>query len=80
MKTTEVALPEAVYSQVENLAAELRLTVPEVLRQAADQMVLRQNPPPPRAGGDWQFPAGRHLGAFQQAAEDWRLSANEAVD
>jgi hypothetical protein len=80
MKTTEVPLPDAVYGQVESLAAELRLTVPEVLRQAAEQIVLRQKPPRPRANGDWQFPAGRHLGTFQQAVEDWRLLANEVAD
>ncbi|MBI1177168.1 antitoxin [bacterium] len=80
MKMTEVPLPDGVYSQVESLAAKLRLTVPEVLCQAAEQMVLRQTLPGPRTNGDWQFPEGRHLGGFQKPVEDWRLLANEADD
>ena len=80
MKNTEVQLPDAIYEQVEDLAGRLRLTVQEVLRQAAEQMLLRQAPPQPRANGDWQFPEGRHLGTFRAPVEDWRLLANEAAD
>ena len=80
MKNTEVQLPDAIYEQVEELADQLRLTVPEVLRKAAEQMVLRRAPPRPRANGGWQFPEGRHLGTFRAPVEDWRLLANEAAD
>ncbi len=80
MKNTEVHLPDAIYEQVEDLAGQLRLTVPELLRKAAEQMVLRQASPKPRANGDWRFPEGRHLGSFRTPEEDWRLLANEAAD
>ena len=80
MKKTEVQLPDAIYEQVEDLAGRLRLTVPEVLRQAAEQMLLRQASPQPRANGDWRFPEGRHRGPFRAPAEDWCLLANEAAD
>ncbi|MBE0539852.1 MAG: antitoxin [Verrucomicrobia bacterium] len=80
MKTTEVPLPDAVYDQVESLAAELRVTVPQLLCEAAQQMVLRQTPSRPPANGHWQFPEGRRLGTFQARPQDWRLLANEAAD
>lgn len=80
MKKAEVELPEAVYQKVEGLAAQLHLTVPEVLCEAAEQMLLRQVPPPPKTHGDWSFPAGRRFGAFRAPVEDWRLLANEAAD
>ena len=80
MKNTEVQLPDAIYKQVEDLAGRLRLTVPEVLRQAAEQMVFRQAPPQLRANGDWRFPEGHHLGNFRAPVEDWRLLGNEAAD
>ena len=80
MKHTEVQLPDAIYQQVEDLANELRLTVPEMLRRAAEQMVLRRATHPPRSNGAWRFPEGRHLGAFRARVEEWRLLANEAAD
>ena len=80
MKRAEVHLPDAIYQQVEGLAVQLHLTVPQLLCKAAEQMVLRQTPR--RAGGDspWQFPAGHHLGLFRTPEEGWRLLANEAAD
>lgn len=80
MKRAEVHLPDALYQQVEGLAVRLHLSVPEVLSKAAEQMVLRQAKTRPKANGGWQFPEGRHLGAFRAPVEDWRLLANEAVD
>ena len=80
MKKAEVELPDAVYQKVEGLAVQLHLTVPEVLCQAAEELVLRQVPPQPKARGDWSFPEGRHLGAFRAPVVDWRLLANEAAD
>ena len=80
MKKAEVQLPDTIYQQLEGLAAQLHLTVPEVLRKAAEQMVLRQPQPQPKANRDWQFPEGRHLGVFRAPVEDWRLLANEAAD
>jgi hypothetical protein len=65
MKKAEVQLPETLYKQVEGLAGQLHLTVPELLRQAAEQMIGRGNQPQPKANGNWQFPAGRHLGTFR---------------
>ena len=79
MKNTEVQLPDAIYEQVEDLAGRLRLTVPEVLRQAAEHMVLHQAPPPLRANGGWKFPEGRHLGTFRAPSQDWCLLANETA-
>lgn len=80
MKKAEVHLPDAIYQQVEGLAGQLHLTVPQLLGKAAEQMLLRQTPPRPRVNGHWQFPEGRHLGTFRTAVEDWRLLANEAAD
>jgi hypothetical protein len=77
MKRAEVQLPDSIYQQVEGLAAQLHLTVPEFLHQAAEQMLHRQPKPPCKPNGDWRFPQGRHLGAFRVPAEDWRLLANE---
>ena len=48
MKKAEVQLPESLYRKVEGLAGQLRLTVPEFLRRAAEQLVSR---PPARAAG-----------------------------
>ena len=71
-------LLDPVYQQVEGLAGQLHLTVPELLCLAAEPMVNRQAKPKPN--GDWRFPEGPHLGAFRAPAEDWRLLANEAPD
>ena len=79
MKRAEVQLPDAIYQQVEGLAAQLHLTVPEFLRQAAEQMLHRQPKSPSKPNGDWRFPQGRHLGAFRVPVEDWRLLANETA-
>jgi len=80
MKRAEVELPDTVYQEVEGLAAQLHLSVPEFLRQAAEQTLRRQAQPRAKGNGDWQFPEGRHLGAFRVPVEDWRLLANEAAD
>lgn len=80
MKSAEVQLPDAIYQQVEGLALQLHLSVPELLRRAAEQMVHRQTPPQRKANWDWRFPEGRHLGPFGAPVEDWRLLANEAAD
>jgi hypothetical protein len=77
MKRAEVQLPDSIYQQVEGLAAQLHLTVPEFLRQAAEQMLRRQPKPPSKPNGNWRFPQGRHFGAFRVPVEDWRLLANE---
>ena len=80
MKKAEVQLPETLYKQVEGLADQLHLTVPELLRHAAEKMIGRGDKPQPKANGHWQFPAGRRLGSFRAPVEDWRLLANEASD
>ena len=77
MKRAEVQLPDTIYQQVEGLATQLHLTVPEFLCQAAEQMVHRQAKPRSKPNGNWRFPEGRRLGAFRAPAEDWRLLANE---
>ena len=68
MKRAEVQLPDTIYQQVEGLAAQFHLTVPEFLCQAAAQIALRQARP--RPNGEWRFPEGRHLGAFRTPAGD----------
>jgi len=78
VKRAEVVLPDPIYQQVEGLAAQFHLTVPEFLCQAAAQIALRQAKP--RPNGEWRFPEGRHLGAFRAPVGDWRLLANEAAD
>ena len=80
MQRAEVQLPDALYQQVERLAVRLHLSVPEVLSQAAEQMVLRQAKAQPKPNGGWQFPEGRHLGAFLAPVEDWRVLASEPAD
>lgn len=77
MKRAEVQLPDPLYQQMEGLAQHLHLTVPELLRRAAEQLVERQTPTPARPAGEWRFPEGRHLGPFRAPAEDWRLLAND---
>ena len=77
MKRAEVQLPDPLYRQVEGLAHELHLSVPQVLVRAAEQMVQEQARPRPTQNGDWQFPEGRHLGPSRVPVEDWRLIANE---
>ena len=79
MKRAEVQLPDTIYQQVEKRAAQLHLTVPEFLCQAAEQMLRRHPQPRSKANGDWRFPEGRHLGAFRVSVEDWRLLANETA-
>ena len=79
MKRAEVQLPDTIYQQVEGLAAQLHLTVPEFLCQAAGQMLRRQAKPRSKANEDWRFPGGRRLGAFRVPVEDWRLLTNETA-
>ncbi len=79
MKTTEVPLPDAVYDLVESLAAQRHLTVPELLRQAAERMVRRPAKPQGQHNDDWQFPGARHLGDIRVPAEEFRLLANEVA-
>lgn len=78
MKRAEVQLPDPLYHQVEGLAQKLHVSVPELLRNAAEQLVQRQPKLQPKQNGDWRFPDGRHLGEFRAPVEDWRLLANEA--
>lgn len=79
MKRTEVQLPEPLYQKVERLATQFHLSVPELLREAAEQMVRREaTPQPSKQSADWRFPEGQNLGPFLTPAEDWRLMANEA--
>ena len=80
MKRAEVQLPDTIYQQVEGLAAQLHLTVPEVLCQAAEQMLHRQPQRRSKPNGNWRFPEGRHLGAFRVPVADWRWLANETAD
>ncbi len=77
MKRAEVQLPDPLYQQVEGLAHQLHLSVPEVLVRAAEQMVQVQTRQRPTQNGDWTFPEGRHLGPFLAPVEEWRLFANE---
>jgi hypothetical protein len=77
MKKAEVDLPDALYRQVEALVQRLQLTVAELLRRAAEQLIARPAPPPVVPPGAWRFPEGRHLGAFRTPEEDSRLLANE---
>ncbi len=79
MKTTAVPLPDAVYEQVEILAASRHLTVPELLREAVEELVSPQATPAPKTQEGWQFPAARHLGDIRVPAEELRLLANEAA-
>lgn len=78
MKKAELQLPDALYQQVEGLAAQFHMSVPELLCQAAEQLVRRRPQLMPAVPSDWRFPEGRHLGAFRAPVEDWRLLANEA--
>ena len=76
MKSTEVQLPDPLFEKVEGIAKELHLSVPEVLRTAAEQLVLNQAQSLPSVG-NWRFPEAMSLGAFLSPAEQWRLAANE---
>ena len=81
VKTTAVPLTDAVYDQVERLAAQRHLTVPDLLRQAVEQMVLLPATPATPAvtpSVEWRFPEARHPGDIRTPAEDLRLLANEA--
>ena len=79
MKRAEVQLPDPLYQQVEGLARKLHVSVPELLRDAAEQMLQRQPKPQPKRNGGWHFPEGRNLGDFRAPVEDWRLLANETA-
>ena len=63
-------LPDPLYQQVEGLAQKLHVSVSELLRNAAEQMVQRQPKPQPKRNGDWRFPEGRNLGEFRAPVED----------
>jgi hypothetical protein len=80
VKRAEVQLPDGLYQEMEGLAKKLQLTLPDLLRQAAEQMVSRQAQPRKQMAGDWHFPEGHHLGPFKAPVEDWRLLANEAAE
>ncbi len=77
MKIAEVKLPDAVYQQIEETPARLHLSVPDLLRNLAEQAVRHGSKSTPVAAGNWRFPEGRRLGAFRASVEDWRLLANK---
>lgn len=77
MKRVEVQLPDPLYQQTEGIAQHLHLSVPELLRQAAEQLVRGQRVAITGTNGDWHFPEGIALGAFNAPVEDWRSLANE---
>jgi predicted transcriptional regulator len=79
MKQAEVQLPDGLYQRVEELAKQLHVSVSEMLRLAAEQVVGREPKATPQPQGEWSFPEGRHLGAFRAPVEDWRLLANESA-
>ena len=82
MKRAEVVLPDPIYQQVEGLAAQIHLTVPEFLSQAAAKIARQQSKHQLQAplNGEWRFPEGGRLGPFRALVGDWRLLANEAAD
>jgi hypothetical protein len=78
VKKAEVQMPDALYQQVEGLAGQWHTTIPELLRQAVEQMVIQQaKRQPSPSSNQWSFPEARHLGQFSAPVEDWRLLANE---
>lgn len=79
MKRAEIQLPDLLYRQVEGLAHQLHLSVPELLVRAAEQLVQQAPAPQTAPNGQWQFPEGGHLGPFRAPAEDWRLLANDSA-
>jgi hypothetical protein len=56
VKKAELQLPDALYQQVEGLAAELRTTGPELMRKAVEQLVFQRPKPQADASRQWQFP------------------------
>lgn len=54
MKKAEVQLPDGLYSQIETLAKRLHVTVADLLRRAAEQMITRPAETPP-SQRDWRF-------------------------
>ena len=79
MKRTEVQLPDPLFEQVAGLARELKLSVPDLLRRAAEELVQHQSQPVPNEPSAWEFPEGCELGEFLAPVEDWRLAANEST-
>jgi hypothetical protein len=80
VKIAEVKLTDAIYQRMEETAARLHLSVPDLLRSLAEQAVQHNIKSGVGAASDWRFPEGRHLGAFRAPVEDWRLLANEVSD
>lgn len=80
MKKAKVQMTDPLYQKIKGLAKKLDVTVPELLRKAAEQLVQRQVKGQPRKNGGWHFPEGRRLGPFRAPVEDWRLLANESAD
>ena len=78
MKKAEIQMPDALYQQVEGLAGQWHTTIPELMRQAVEQLVIQQmKRQPSQPSSEWRFPEARHLGEFSAPVEDWRLLANE---
>jgi hypothetical protein len=80
MRKAEVQLPDQLYEKVESVAKQWSLTIPEVLREAAEQLVRNEPVRVPAAKRDWHFPEGMRLGAFLSSPEEWRSAANESAD
>ena len=80
MKRAEVQMPDPLYQQMERMAHQLHLTVPELLVRAVERLVQEPSRQPLTPKAVWRFPEGRHLGPFRAPVEDWRLLANEAVE
>ena len=63
--------------QTESRARHRHVSVPELLRQAAEQLVRGQRVATNGITGNRYFPDGLALGAFNAPVEDWRSLANE---
>jgi hypothetical protein len=76
MKTAEVELPDSLFRQIEGLSRELDITVPDLLRRAAEDW-LRNIAASAAKPGSWTFPEARSLGRPLVPVEEWTLHANE---
>jgi metal-responsive CopG/Arc/MetJ family transcriptional regulator len=69
MRRTQIQLPDVLYNRLKTLAKNEETSLAEIIRRAAEYMLLIHP--------DWNPPEPEDLGEFRSHESDWRILANE---
>ena len=71
MIKTQIQLPDSLYRQLKNLAADREWSLAETLRRSAEMFLATQAASTGKPIGGWKVPAARHGGAFLSQESEW---------